>query len=81
MDRHHAGAQPPDVRSGGAATPEAEQEIQTHLVKAVRVVVSSAKQALAKADELAESGNDIQIKDLAGRIIDTATIIELAAHE
>ncbi|MCP3468234.1 hypothetical protein [Bradyrhizobium sp. CCGUVB23] len=48
---------------------------------AVRVVVSSAKQALAKADELAESGNDIQIKDLAGRIIDTATIIELAAHE
>lgn len=50
-------------------------------MKAVRVVVSSAKQALAKADELAESGNDIQIKDLAGRIIDTATIIELAAHE
>ncbi|NEV02802.1 hypothetical protein FNJ47_45860 [Bradyrhizobium sp. UFLA 03-164] len=48
---------------------------------AVRVVVSSAKQALAKADELAESGNEIQIKDLAGRIIDTATIIELAAHE
>ncbi|MFQ3458370.1 hypothetical protein PMN64_34340 [Bradyrhizobium sp. UFLA01-814] len=48
---------------------------------AVRVVVSSAKQALAKADELAESGNEIQIKDLAGRIIDTATIIELAAQE
>ncbi len=48
---------------------------------AVRVVVSSAKQALAKANELAESGNEVQIKDLAGRIIDTATIVERAAHE
>ncbi|MTV12011.1 MULTISPECIES: hypothetical protein [Bradyrhizobium] len=48
---------------------------------AVRIVVSSAKQALAKANELAESGNEILIKDLAGRVIDTATIVELAARE
>ncbi|WGR93527.1 hypothetical protein MTX26_27895 [Bradyrhizobium sp. ISRA443] len=48
---------------------------------AIRVVVSSAKQALAKAHELAEAGNEVLIKDLAGRILDTATIVELAARE
>ncbi|MHC6156743.1 hypothetical protein ACVSQB_33830 [Bradyrhizobium elkanii] len=48
---------------------------------AIRIVVSSAKQALAKANELAEAGNEILIKDLAGRVIDTATIVELAARE
>jgi hypothetical protein len=48
---------------------------------AVGVVVSSAKQALAKAHELAEAGNEVLIKDLAGKIIDTATIAELAANE
>ncbi|QOZ24064.1 hypothetical protein XH93_11100 [Bradyrhizobium sp. CCBAU 51753] len=48
---------------------------------AIGVVVSSAKQALAKANELAESGNEVLIKDLAGRVLDTATIVELAARE
>ncbi|WFU31180.1 hypothetical protein QA635_32120 [Bradyrhizobium brasilense] len=48
---------------------------------AIRIVVSSAKQALAKANELAEAGNEILIKDLAGRVIDTATTVELAARE
>ncbi|MBR1164542.1 hypothetical protein [Bradyrhizobium elkanii] len=48
---------------------------------AIRVVVSSAKEALAKANELAESGNEILIRDLAGRVLDMATIVELAACE
>ncbi|WP_407165915.1 hypothetical protein [Bradyrhizobium sp. ORS 111] len=49
--------------------------------EAIRVVVSSAKQALAKANELAESGNEILIKDLAGKVLDTATMAELGARE
>ncbi|WGS19261.1 MULTISPECIES: hypothetical protein [unclassified Bradyrhizobium] len=48
---------------------------------AIGVVVSSAKQALAKAQELAEAGNEVLIKDLAGRILDMATVVELAARE
>jgi len=48
---------------------------------AVGIVVSSAKQALAKAHELAEAGNEVFNKDLAGKIIDTAIITDLAANE
>ncbi|KRR07160.1 hypothetical protein [Bradyrhizobium valentinum] len=48
---------------------------------AIVVIASSAKQALAKANELAESGNEVLIKDLAGRVLDTAVIVELAARE
>ena len=48
---------------------------------AVGVLVGSAKEALAKARELAESGGEVLIKDLSGKTIDAEAVAEVAARE
>lgn len=48
---------------------------------AVGVVVGSAKEALAKARELAETGGEVLIKDLSGKTVHPEEVAEIAARE